>query len=117
MEADPEYYDEVWVTTDMLSEAIKPINDNIEECQAAEDALFEHVRNILQLQESMESQRYIAKLRHDMAGMIMQSTSKFHDMSSKNIEAWKTKFTCDIIGIVSQGNAGNENLTKDVSQA
>ena len=78
-----------WVTWDLLEERLQPVQDFMEISQAAEDTLFEHIRDILGWKEIIDSTWDMPSFKEEMTTLTHEMVTHCQTVACQELEAWK----------------------------
>ena len=106
--------DDVWVTTEMMEDSLRPIYEALEDTQATEDNLFTHVREILQWKQTVDETWNLDIFKQDVSTLTQEVVKQFTDQSAQQFEEWNNSFALETLNLLSQGNLGAESMSKDL---
>ena len=103
-----------------MVEALEPLHEAIDSAQAVEDAIFEHIRNILAWKESIDSQLLCHGtseqkfLLEDISQQAMVAITEHMGQAQNEFSAWRTKLTCDIMDMIQKENIQTSGISQEL---
>jgi chromosome segregation ATPase len=106
-----------------MMQMLEPIHDALDSSQAAEDILFEHIRNIihwkesidsslLQVQAAMNPMMITEKISEDAKSAISQHIMMFN----KTMQEWQTKMSCDMMDMIQRGKIDTTGVSEELKR-
>ena len=105
-----------WGTTEILENSLRPIYEALEDSQTTEDALFAHIREILQWKLTVDETWDLNIFKQDVSTLTHEVVKQFTDHSAHQFEEWKNSFALETLSLLSQRNLGAENMSKDLKE-
>ena len=114
---------DIYVRGPDLMQMLEPIHDALDSSQAAEDTLFEHIRNILDWKESIDSSllqvqaamnpmMITEKISEDAKSAISQHIMMFN----KTMQEWQTKMSCDMMDMIQRGKIDTTGVSEELKR-
>ena len=88
-----------YVTMEMLQLAVKPLMDGLEDSRGTEDILFEHLRNVIAWQGTMDEQwnmeRFVQVVRDELGSYAREMWAEYQKEFRHEFVEWRNNLLCD----------------------